>query len=116
MSEPDKVEWTGASGTKYNYWVYALPANLNEGQDGNYIYAKVADGYWRPIYIGQGDLGKRTDIDQHHQSSCLKRKGATHMHCHKNSKEADRLAEENDLLANHPQAYQPTGCNEQQGG
>jgi hypothetical protein len=37
MSEPNKVEWTGASGQKYIYWVYAIPVKLNEGQDGNYI-------------------------------------------------------------------------------
>jgi hypothetical protein len=33
-----------------------------------------------------------------------------------NSVEADRLAEEQDLLAGYPQAYAPTGCNEKIGG
>jgi hypothetical protein len=111
MTEPEKVEWAGASGKKYTYWVYALPANLSS-RDGNYIYPKIGNGLWQPIYIGEGDLGQRTDIDQHHQSYCLKRKGVTHVHAHKNEKEADRLAEEKDLLRNYTQAYQPTGCNE----
>jgi hypothetical protein len=113
---PETVEWTGASGKKYTYWVYALPANINAGQDGNYIYTRVDNGRWQPIYIGQGDLGQRTDIDQHHQSTCLKRKGVTHVHAHNNGREADRLAEETDLLKNYPQAYRPRGCNEMLGG
>jgi len=75
MAEPKKVEWTGASGTKYTYWVYELPANLSSGQNGNYIYAKVVDEYWQPLYMGQGDLRDRTDIDNHHQSSCLMKWG-----------------------------------------
>ncbi len=35
MPEPQKVELTGDSGKKYIYYVYALPASLNTGQDGN---------------------------------------------------------------------------------
>lgn len=104
MGEPVKAEWTGASGRKYTYWVYKLPANLRSGQNGNYIYAKAEGGYCQLLYIGQGDLGERTDIERHHQSKCLKRKGATYVHAHKNEREADRLAEEDDLLRNYPQA------------
>jgi len=116
MADQGTVEWTGASGTKYTYWVYTLPTGLSSGQDGNYIYTKIVSNVWVPIYIGQGDLGDRTDIDKHHQSRCLKNKGATHVHAHKNAREADRKAEESDLLAAHAEAYQPTGCNEQTGG
>ena len=116
MSEPQQVQWAGASGTKYTYYVYALPSNLSEGQDGNYIYAKIENNSWKPIYVGEGDLGMRTKIDNHHQAACLKSKGATHVHAHKNGVEKDRLAEEQDLLANYPQAYKPTGCNEKTGG
>jgi hypothetical protein len=116
MAETPKVEWTGANGRKYTYWVYTLPTNLSSDQNGNYIYAKSEEGYWQPLYIGQGDLGDRTDIEQYHQSSCLKRKGATHVHAHKNERKADRLAEEDDLLRNHPEAFQPAGCNEKRGG
>lgn len=116
MSHQGSVEWKGVSGKIYTYWVFSLPANLNPGQDGNYICAKVVNRYWQPIYIGQGDLGDRTNIDSHHQSRCLKSKWTTHVHAHKNGREANRLAEEKDLLAANPQAYQPTGCNETTGG
>ena len=116
MSEPQQSQWTGASGKKYTYYVYSLPANLNEGQDGNYIYTKIENNSWKPIYIGEGDLGVRTNVDNHHQAICLKNKGTTHVHAHKNAVERERLAEEQDLLANYPQAYKPTGCNEKVGG
>jgi hypothetical protein len=116
MADRETVIWTGTKGTPYKYWIYKLPANLKSGQDGNYIYAKMSNAQWQPLYIGQGDLGDRTDIDNHHQSACLKRKGATHVHARRNAKESDRKAEEADLLAAHPEAYQPTGCNEKEGG
>ena len=116
MAEQETCVWTGASGQKYTFYVYALPANLSSGQDGNYIYTKIESGKWKPIYIGQGDLGDRSDIDSHHQSACLKSKGASHFHCHKNASEAARKAEEKDLLTKYTQAYKPTGCNEKEGG
>ena len=108
--------WSGASGKQYTYWVYVPPTGLSAGQDGNYIYAKLVNANWVPIYIGQGDLRDRANIDNHHQSQCLKSKGATHVHAHTNPLEAERLAEEQDLLAGYPDAYQPTGCNEKAGG
>ena len=115
-SEPDVI-WKGASGAGYGYWVHGIPTSINPGQDGNYIYAKKdAQGLWQPIYIGQGDLKARTDIDNHHQSRCLKAHGATHVHVHTSGREAERLAEEQDLLSNYTQAYQPVGCNEKPGG
>jgi hypothetical protein len=116
MADQGTVAWNGASGQQYTYWIYALPAGINTGQDGNYIYTKVVNNTWVPIYIGQGDLGDRTNIDQHHQSRCLRSQGATHVHAHKNARETDRIAEERDLLAGHPNAYQPTGCNDKSGG
>jgi hypothetical protein len=116
MSEPQQVQWTGASGTKYTYWVYSLPTNLNSEQDGNCIFTKFENSSWKPIYIRQGDRGTRTNIDNHHQSTCLRSKGATHLHAHKNAVERDRLSEVQDLHANYPQAYKPMGCNEKTGG
>ena len=108
-------DWIGKSGTKYRYWVYALPAGFNEGQPGNYIWAKKnAQGYWVPIYIGQGDLQQR--LSNHHQRRCIQQKGATHFHCHTNASEWGRLSEEDDLLANYTNAYHSDGCNERKGG
>ncbi len=110
-----KCNWTGTSGKTYQYSIYDLPPSFAANQDGNYIYAKVnAQNKWQPIYIGQGDLHQRAN--HHHQEECIQSKGATHFHCHLNARESDRLAEERDLLAGHPEAYQPTGCNEKLGG
>lgn len=93
MTHQGTAIWRGASCRTYTYWIYSLSAKLSSGQDGNYIYTKIVNQYWQPIYIGQGDLGDRTDVNTHHQSICLKSKGVTHVHAHVNSREADRLAE-----------------------
>jgi hypothetical protein len=54
------ARWRGASGTRYSFWAYRLPATLNAGQSGNYIFARMFHGRWVPIYIGQGDIGAAT--------------------------------------------------------
>ncbi len=115
MADHPTCKWSGASGTKYTYYILELPASFNENQDGNYIYSKKnSEGKWVPIYIGQGDLKDRRE--NHHQAACISRKGATHIQVHLNAKEQDRLDEEDDLLANYTNAYKPTGCNEKKGG
>ena len=115
MADVPTCTWVGGSGTNYTYFIYALPASLVPNQLGNYIFAKKnPQGQWTPIYIGQGDLDERAN--NHHQAACLRQKGATHFHCHKNGFEQARLAEERDLLARYTQAYAPTGCNERHGG
>jgi hypothetical protein len=115
VTESKTTAWVGASGASYTYYVYTLPHSFKEGQDGNYIYAKLEDKKWKPVYIGEGDLGERVS-DEHHQASCIKSKGATHIHAHLNTDEAARKAEEADLLKAHPEAYKPTGCNVKTGG
>ena len=115
MVDIPTCEWNGKSGQRYSFHIYILPTSFDPNQPGNYIYTKIdSNNYWVPIYIGQGDLNER--VTNHHQASCIKNKGATHFHCHKNSVEANRLSEEKDLLANYPQSYQPSGCNERMGG
>lgn len=109
------VKWKGASGTAYDYYSDAIGEQTYRDVDGNYIFAKVVNGYWIPVYIGQGNLPARLSSD-HHKWDCIQRKGATHIHQHQNPKEADRLAEERDLLAGHPDAYTPQGCNDKTGG
>jgi len=37
--------------------------------------------------------------------------GATHVHVHTKSNEADRVQEVNDLLKHHHETHEPTGCN-----
>lgn len=111
----DTCVWTGASGAAYTYYYHPLPVSFTPNQDGNYIYAKIVDGHWQPVYIGEGDLCTRCG-DQHHQALCITKKGATYFHEHLNSQVTSRRAEESDLLANYPQAYTPSGCNQKIGG
>lgn len=95
----DSVDWPGASGAKYKYYIYKIGASL-KAEGGNYIFAKLdAQNRWTPIYIGQtSNLSER--FDNHHKADCIKRNGATHIHAHLNSLKQDRLDEETDLLQN----------------
>lgn len=114
MSTATTCVWRGASGQEYTFTVFALPVAFNGDVAGNYIFSRLSAAGWVPIYIGQGDLSQRANY--HHQAHCIRSKGATHFHCHSSGIESMRLFEERDLLANYPQAYQPTGCNERTGG
>jgi hypothetical protein len=109
----DRCVWTGASGRKYTFYVYARHPRIIKGQMGGYIYAKIdQDNTWQPIYIGQGDIGVRC-TQSHHQIECIDSKGATHVHLKITADECIRKSQERDLLAAYPQAYAPTGCNQQ---
>ncbi len=48
-----------------------------------------------------------------HQIECIDSKGATHVHLKLTADEHIRKSQERDLLAAYPQAYAPTGCNQQ---
>lgn len=116
MNQNPTCNWRGASGAVYTYHIWDLPAHLDRNQYGNYIYCKKDQwGTWIPIYIGEGDLADRIS-DQHHRISCIKTKGATHAHLHKTVDEQKGKYEEGDLLAAHPEAYVPNGCNVKPGG
>jgi len=115
MADHPTAVWTGASGTKYTYYVWPRHPIINAGQDGNYIYAKLVGDRYQAIYIGQGDLSVRV-TDDHHRTECIDSKGATSIHIHLNAVESDRLAEERDLLASNLNAYSPSGCNIKRGG
>lgn len=115
MNKTKTCTWIGKSGKKYKYFVYKLPYSFKEKQDGNYIYAKLVEKKWRPIYIGQGDLHDRVS-DSHHRALCIKTRKTTHVHAHLNPKEQNRISEETDLLQKHTQAYEPTGCNKKPKG
>src|SRR5215468_8376703 len=111
MANQPSCAWIGASGKSYTYYVYTRHPEINAGQFGNYIYSKLnTEGKWVPVYIGEGDLSVRC-TKSHHQIACINAKGATHVHMHLNATEADRWAEESDLLARYTNAYQPNGCN-----
>lgn len=111
MAEHQTCTWTGASGRKYVYDVYRRHPKVPPHEAGNFIYAKMdAHKRWVPIYIGQGDLTQRAAMKRD-RALCIEAKGATHVHLHVNFDKEDRLAEEQDLLNNFPQARIPDGCN-----
>ena len=92
------IQWTGASGKKYKYGIFDLGTEFSK-MDGNYIFAREANGRHSPIYVGEtGDLSER--FDNHHKMPCIKRGGATHIHAHGSYGGAEtRRAEEQDLIA-----------------
>jgi len=112
----DKCVWTGASGTKYTFYVYPRHPRIIAGQMGNYIYAKIDQtSNWQPIYIGQGDISVRCTKSPY-PIECINSKGATHVHLKvTRGPEIVRKYQERDLLATHPEAYAPTGCNQREG-
>jgi hypothetical protein len=111
MSSSETCIWTGATGSKYTYYVYERHPSFNAGQDGNYVYAKKnGEGKWVPVYFGEGDLSKRATTD-HHRIVCIGAKQATHVHVHLNAAKDARRAEETDLLKRFTNAIAPSGCN-----
>jgi hypothetical protein len=106
--------WTGASGTKYTYYIYPRGTTVNPA-DGNYVYSKLNNqNQWVPVYFGEGDLTKRAGSDggAHHRKKCIDSKGATHVHMHLNDSKDSRRAEEMDLLARYINALEAGGgCN-----
>ena len=101
--------WTGRSGRSYTYNVYQMPANPNS-VDGNYVFAKIVNGRWQPIYFGQGDLRDRYNAAI--REGCVTRKGATHWHAHTEANAQTRRNEESDLIAGNSACRPPSGCNE----
>ncbi len=95
----ETVNWPGASGTKYKYWVHSLDTTFKD-QGGNYIFAKkTASGKWTPVYIGETEsLSDR--LPNHDKLPCVRRNGGTHIHAHTSGGQRERRAEEADLLAN----------------
>lgn len=58
MDTGKTCNWIGKSGKSYLYYVWSLPQAFSPNQDGNYIYTKLVNNQWVPIYIGQGDIGE----------------------------------------------------------
>ena len=96
-------DWLGLSGKSYRYIVFTIDRNLHtvattlDAVGGNYCFARENPNHsWTPIYFGEtGDLSER--FNNHHKASCIKRKGATHIHVRENTKKSERLVEEKDL-------------------
>lgn len=102
-------EWRGASKNTYSYSIHDRGSLPERDQIGNYVFAKLTNGEWNAIYVGQGNLREC------HQSAlgvgCVQLKAASHFHYHLNENEKERLAEEKDLLDGHAEAHAPGGCN-----
>ena len=98
----ETVEWTGASGKTYKYWVYE---NTNWKEEaGNYIFAKQTTRGSVALYIGETtNLAER--LPNHEALPCARRNGLTHIHAHLNPNgQAARRQEERDLIANYSPA------------
>ena len=102
----DICTWTGASGKKYEYNIYAIGTNWYD-EPGNYIFAQEAlPQKWTAIYIGETESFKDR-LPNHNELPCIHRNGGTHIHAHINRDSSSRLEEEADLLANNA-----TPCNQ----
>ena len=97
------IDWEGASGKKYKYWIYDIGTTFNKSP-ANYVFAKATKpDALRAIYVGEtGDISER--FDDHHKMTCIRDNGATHICVHKSSDDKKvRCEEESDLIANyHP--------------
>lgn len=96
------VHWKGKSGTSYGYQVIDIKSGFKD-EPGNYIYAKKegTKENWVAVYIGQtSSLDER--LSSHNEETCVKNKGATHIHAHINKDgESARKEEEKDLIKAH---------------
>ena len=90
--------WTGASGTQYEYTVFALDTKWDDVA-GNYIFAKESASGWQPLYFGETESFRARLVPSHEKLPCALRNGITHIHAHINTNDAARLAEESDLIA-----------------
>jgi len=102
--------WFGKK-MRYQYEIHelSLPFKCDPKLEGNYIFCKLVNQTWEAIYIGEGILYNRINDPEH--SKCVLKKHATHIHYHLSSNERIRKDEEEDLLDNHPEVYEPNGCN-----
>ena len=70
------IEWPGASGKRYKYWILPINAVLKDAP-GNYIYAKETESRkWSPLYIGQ-TTSLRQRLTSHEKEASAIRRGAT---------------------------------------
>ncbi|WP_170566004.1 hypothetical protein [Ruegeria atlantica] len=112
-AKPD-ISWTGISGMGYGFWIYKIGKRFTADTVGVYIYARRTSKGYEAVYIGQGILNSR--LDCHESQGCIKKKGATEIHCCSVGSLPLRRNMEKDLLAGHIEAYAPTGCNEKVDG
>lgn len=99
----DYIDWTISTGT-YRYWFLATPLDASSIQSlaGNYMFVKLTNNGWVPIYVGiADDLSDRIPTHEKKQEAILN--GATHVMAHLQSDLNLRKSEEADLI----QYFQP---------
>jgi hypothetical protein len=101
MEEVGTIYWTGKSGCKYKYEIYAV-GQLFTPVPGNFIFAReISPHQWLPVYIGEtvrmNELFEMSDWWR-----CILRYNATHIHVHESVTDLrKRCAEVSDLLAKY---------------
>lgn len=103
MTNIPKVTFSGISGEKYNFEVYAKNVSFNDVSC-VYIFTKrvpkpLGGGTHYPLYVGQtGEL--KTRMSQHHKWDEVNKKGCSHICVHRTDgiSESDRLLIERDLI------------------
>jgi hypothetical protein len=95
----DHIEWPGISGRTYAYWILpGLTTSDIQSVPGNYIFVKLANGLWYPLYMGIADnLSAR--LSNHEVTPQASALGATHVLAHVNRDRQRREFEERDLIA-----------------
>ena len=53
MAHEGTINWPGASGREYKYWIYPIGTTFKD-EPGNYVFSKkTSPGQWTPVYIGE---------------------------------------------------------------
>lgn len=107
---PNYSLWKGRFPNKYKYYIYPLPCTFGPEQLGNYIFARVENKAWVPIFIGCGDLHVAANFSS--EANCARTKGATHFLAHVNGNSHKREQEMEELLKRYTECYKPNGCND----
>ncbi len=95
------IQWRGASGKEYTYYIWPRHSHVENGPPGNFIHVKEGpDGTLLPVYIGQTDDLNHRFVKPETQS-CVDANGATQLHLHSSVSQGqeERLAEVADLVA-----------------
>lgn len=96
---PEQHTWIGASGTRYQYWVYPADQEF-DAVPGNYVFAARANDQWFAIYAGQ-TKNLSTRFESHHRRQCIDRR-APYIHVRRNDAgEQARRYEEGDIIQRH---------------
>ena len=98
----EQATWHGLSGNPYVFTVYDLNTNWYD-VGGVYIFAKIENRKWVPIYIGETHSFKERLVRSHEKWDCALRRGMTHIHALRIDDSRRRKAVERDLIDNYGQ-------------